>query len=91
MKIKIDIGTRGTLKEFKKSYQRKFLEKYGYKAYGHVGPFGSLGSFVILAESVKTKYGELVVHDNDVVTYVGNKHWSVSHETMVGKSPDNQE
>ena len=46
---------------------------------------------VILAETVETKYGELVVHDNDVVTYVGNKHWSVSHETMVGKSPDNQE
>ena len=83
MKIKIDIGTRGPLKEFKKSYQRKFLEKYGYKAYG--------GSVVVLAETVETKYGELVVHDNDVVTYVGNKHWSVSHETMVGKSPDNQE
>ena len=28
---------------------------------------------------------------NDVVTYVGNRTWSVSHETMVGKSPDNQE
>lgn len=88
MKIKIDIGTRGTLKEFKKSYQRKFLEKYGYKAYGHVTPFNRP---VILAESVKTKYGELVVHDNDVVTYVGNKHWSVSHEAMVGKSLDKQE
>ena len=88
MKIKIDIGTRGTLKEFKKSYQRKFLEKYGYKAYSHVVP---LNRPVILAESVKTKYGELVVHDNDVVTYVGNKHWSVSHEAMLGKSPDNQE
>lgn len=88
MKIKIDIGTRGTLKEFKKSYQRDFLEKYGYKAYSHVVPFNRP---VILAESVKTKYGELVVHDNDVVTYVGNKHWSVSHEAMVGKSLDNQE
>lgn len=81
MKINIPVGTRGTLKEFKKSYQRNFLEKYGYKAYGHVVPFGT----------VETKYGELVVHDNDVITYVGNKHWSVSHETMVGKSPDNQE
>lgn len=83
MKIKIDIGARGTLKKFKKSYQRDFLEKYGYKAYG--------GNFVFLAETVETKCGELVVHDNDVVTYVGNKHWSVSHEAMVGKSPDNQE
>lgn len=78
MKIKIDIGTRGALKKFKKSYQRDFLEKYGYKAYGHVVPFGN---FVILAETVETKYGELVVHDSDVVTYVGNKHWSVSHES----------
>lgn len=69
MKIKIDIGARGTLKKFKKSYQRDFLEKYGYKAYG--------GNFVFLAETVETKYGELVVHDNDVVTYVGNKLWSV--------------
>ena len=83
MKIDIPVCTRGTLREFKESYQPEFLSKYGYKAYG--------GNFVFLAETVETKYGELVVHDNDVVTYVGNKHWSVSHETMVGKSPDNQE
>lgn len=88
MKINIPVGTRGTLKEFKKSYQRDFLEKYGYKAYSHVVPFNRP---VILAESVKTKYGELVVHDNDVVTYVGNRTWSVSHEAMVGKSLDKQE
>lgn len=65
-----------------------FLEKYGYKAYGHVVPFGNLA---ILAETVETKYGELVVHDNDVVTYVGNRTWSVSHEVTVGKSSDNPE
>ena len=59
MKINIPVGTRGTLKKFKKSYQRDFLEKYGYKAYGHLDPFGS---FVVLAETVETKYGELVVH-----------------------------
>ena len=88
MKINIPVGTRGTLKEFKKSYQRNFLEKHGYKAYGHVVPFGN---FVILAETVETKYGELVVHDNDVVTYVVNRTWSVINEAMVGKSPDNQE
>lgn len=74
MKINIPVGTRGTLKEFKKSYQRNFLEKHGYKAYGHVVPFGS---FVILAETVETEYGEVVVCDKDVVTYVGNKLWSV--------------
>ena len=70
MKIKIDIGTRGTLKEFKKFYQRKFLEKYGYKAYG--------GNFIFLAETIETKYGELVVHDNDVLTYLGHKLWAVT-------------
>ena len=74
MKIKIDIGTRGTLKEFKKSYQRKFLEDYGYKVYGHVAPWGN---FTILAETVETKYGELVVHDNDFLTYLGHKLWAV--------------
>ena len=75
MKIKIDIGTRGTLKEFKKSYKRDFLEKHGYKAYGHVVPFGSSA---VLAEAVETKYGELVVHDNDVLTYLGHKLWAVT-------------
>ena len=75
MKIKIDIGTRGTLKEFKNSYKRDFLEKHGYKAYGHVVPFGSCA---VLAEAVETKYGELVVHDNDVLTYLGHKLWAVT-------------
>lgn len=75
MKIKIDIGTRETLKEFKQSYKRDFLEKHGYKAYGHLVPFGS---FAVLAEAVETKYGELVVHDNDVLTYLGHKLWAVT-------------
>ena len=75
MKINIPVGTRGTLKKFKKSYQRDFLEKHGYKAYGHVVPFGNLA---ILAEAVETKYGELVVHDNDVLTYLGHKLWAVT-------------
>ena len=83
MKIEIPVCTRGTLREFKNAYTAKFLKLHGYKAYG--------GGFGILAETVETKYGELIVYDNDVVTYVGNKHWSVGHEAMVGKSPDNQE
>ena len=31
MKINIPVGTRGTLKEFKESYQPEFLSKYGYE------------------------------------------------------------
>ena len=46
---KIGIGTRGTLKKFKQSYQRDFLEKHG----------------------------EIIVHDDDVLTYVGSKKWAV--------------
>ena len=33
------VGTRGTLKEFKKSYQPEFLSKYGYKRYTKTVPF----------------------------------------------------
>lgn len=85
MKIEIPVCTRGTLREFKNAYTAKFLKLHGYKEYGYQW-FGEIVTF----KTVKTKYGELVVHDNDVVTYVGNRTWSVSHEAMVGKSPNNQ-
>ena len=32
---------------------------------------------IVLAETVQTKHGEIVVHDNDVLTYVGGKKWTV--------------
>ena len=80
MKIKIDIGTRGTLKEFKKSYQPEFLEKYGYKRYTKIVP---LSPKITVCEAVNVKYGEmiqgkLIVHDNDILTYLGHKLWAVT-------------
>ena len=75
MKIKIDIGTRGTLKEFKNAYTAKFLKLHGYKEYGYQW-FGEIVTF----KTVKTKYGELVIYNNSVLTYVGDGIWSVSHE-----------
>lgn len=89
MEIKIEIGTRESFRKFKRSYQPEFLKKYGYHFYGY--PAIITGNFRTLAESLDTKYGELIVHDDDIVTYVGNKKWSVSHEATVGKSSDNPE
>ena len=75
MKIKIDIGTRETLKEFKNAYTAKFLKLHGYKEYGYQW-FGEIVTF----KTVKTKYGELVVHDNDVLTYLGHKLWAATED-----------
>jgi hypothetical protein len=72
------VGTRGTLKEFKTSYQPEFLSKYGYKRYTKTVPF----SVCTVCETVNVKYssiqGELVVHDNDVLTYLGHKFGAVT-------------
>ncbi len=73
----LPIGTRGTLKEFKQVHTVKFLKRYGYKEYGY-WPY--LDKPRTLAETVKTKFGELVIHDSDVLTYVGNKKWSISKD-----------
>lgn len=79
MKIEIPVGTRGTLKEFKTSYQPEFLSKYGYKRYTNIIPLNGLK---VVCEAVNVKYnsiqGELIVHDNDVLTYLGNKLWAVT-------------
>lgn len=78
MKIDIPVCTRGTLKEFKESYRLDFLEKYGYKRYTKAAPF----SVITVCEAVNVKYnsiqGELIVHDNDVLTYLGHRLWAVT-------------
>ena len=77
MKIDIPVCTRGTLREFKESYQPEFLSKYGYKRYTKTVPF----SVCTVCEDVNVKYrsiqGELIVHDNDILTYLGHKLWAV--------------
>ncbi|MGP3290316.1 hypothetical protein ACTVPE_05475 [Lactobacillus crispatus] len=74
MKINLPVGTRATLEEFIDAYTPYFLMKYGYREYSHVLP---LGTRKICCRSVKTKYGEIIVHDDDVLTYVGGKKWAV--------------
>lgn len=79
MKIEIPVGTRETLREFKESYQPEFLEKYGYKRYTNIIPLNGLK---VVCEAVNVKYssiqGELIVHDNDILTYLGHKLWAVT-------------
>ena len=79
MKIEIPVCTRGTLREFKESYQSEFLSKYGYKRYTNIIPLNGLK---VVCEAVNVKYssiqGELIVHDNDILTYLGHKLWAVT-------------
>lgn len=79
MKIEIPVCTRGTLREFKESYQPEFLSKYGYKRYTNIIPLNGLK---VVCEAVNVKYssiqGELIVHDNDILTYLGHKLWAVT-------------
>lgn len=69
----IGIGARGTLRQFKKKYTTRFLKLHGYKEHGYQF-FGE----IVLIKTVKTKYGELVIHNDSVITYVGSGVWSVS-------------
>ena len=74
MAISLKIGERGKPQEFINSYTKDFLEFYGFEDYKLNAPFSEE------LITVQTKYGELVVQKEDVITYVGNGIWSVSHE-----------
>ena len=76
----IGIGVHGTLEQFKKKYTVEFLERYGYTDYYYYTPFSNKKQ--VLDETVQTKYGELVVHNLDVLTYVGDGIWSVSRDEI---------
>ena len=66
----LSIGTRGIAKEFLAAHTRDFLGQYGFKTQ----MFEDLMVFM----SVKTKYGEMVVHKGDFLVYVGKGIWSLS-------------
>lgn len=74
MKIDLPVGTRATLEEFIDAYTPYFLMKYGYREYSTPVP---LSGRRVICRSMKTKYGEITVHDDDVLTYVGGKKWAV--------------
>jgi hypothetical protein len=66
----LQVGTRGTAKEFLYAHTRDFLGEHGFKTQ----MFKDLMVFM----SVKTKYGEMVVHKGDMLTYVGKGIWNLS-------------
>lgn len=74
MAISLKIGEQGKPQEFIDSYTKYFLEFYGFEDYKLNEPFSE--DLI----TVQTKYGELVVQEEDVITYVGDGIWSVSHE-----------
>lgn len=71
-KIKLSIGTRARCIDFCDTYQTAYLIKHGWK-------FNKLAGsrFNQYLRSVRTKYGEIIVDFNDVLTYVGDGVWDV--------------
>jgi hypothetical protein len=69
----LGIGARGKVITVNDTYTERFLYDHGFKRYELVSKYT-----IDHLTTVQTKYGELVVHANDVVTYVGNGIWSVS-------------
>lgn len=76
MELTIPMGTRGTAKEFEHTYSRRFLFKHGYKSYTTVGMLGVSSKLC----SVNTQHGELIIKDNDTLTYLGHNKWDVRPE-----------
>lgn len=76
MKLEIPIGTRAKTNEIRKTFNESFLRKKGVKVYRYnINP-----RFSEMLTTVKTKYGEMVAHDDDVLTYVGDGIWDVRRD-----------
>lgn len=69
----LGVGARGKAIAFNDTYTESFLYNHGFKHYELVSKYTSDH-----LTTVQTKYGELVVSANDVITYVGDHTWSVS-------------
>lgn len=77
MKIEMQIGTRATTKDFRNTYKARYLLQHGWRIDSVVQPMvAGLTNRVDLI-SVPTKYGQLVVKNEDMLTYVGNNVWDV--------------
>ena len=73
MEIKIEIGTRGTRKEFEDTYTENFLKDKGLK----VLPSGRLDLF-LKPWAVHTKVGWMCSFSKyDVLTYMGKGIWDL--------------
>ena len=77
MKIKMQVGTRATVADFINTYKARYLLQHGWRIDSVVKPMvAGLTNRVDLV-SVPTKYGQLVVKNEDMLTYVGNNVWDV--------------
>lgn len=76
---RLSVGLRGNINYFFKSYQYDFLDKHGFHEYRLITSpyFKSNADVNFRLYTVNTKYGEMVIHYNDVVTYLGNDLWDV--------------
>ena len=81
---KLDVGLRGTMEHFKQTFTKEFLKKHGYGTYEKHTPF--TGNDIVLCQTVQTKYGEMVIQDDNVVTYVGDGVWSVDRNKSEDKT-----
>lgn len=80
MKIEMQVGTRATTKDFRNTYKARYLLQHGWRIDSVARPVvAGLTNRVDLV-SVPTKYGQLVVKKDDVLTYVGNNVWDVRRD-----------
>ena len=80
MKIKMQVGTRATVADFRNTYKARYLLEHGWRIDSIVKPcVPGLTTRVDLV-SVPTKYGQLVVKNKDMLTYVGNNVWDVRRD-----------
>lgn len=77
MKIEMQVGTRATVADFRNTYKARYLLQHGWRIDSVVNPMVVGLTDRVDLVSVPTKYGQLVVKNEDMLTYVGNNVWDV--------------
>lgn len=77
MKIELQVGTRATTKDFRNTYQARYLLLHGWRIDPILSSIIPRPDNQIDVVSVPTKYGQLVVKNEDILTYVGDNVWDV--------------
>ncbi|WP_126708856.1 hypothetical protein ACI6SH_11310 [Lactobacillus crispatus] len=80
MKIELQVGTRATTKDFRNTYKARYLVEHGWRIDSIVKPYVPGLTTRVDLVSVPTKYGQLVVKNEDMLTYVGNNVWDVRRD-----------
>lgn len=82
----LSVGLCGNEKLFTTSYKKSFLLKHGFIVYeldhdtatfGYLSEIKGINIFNPYICTVKTKYGEVVIPDEGVVTYLGGNMWDI--------------